>query len=268
MKTLTKEHHELKISYLRYRLERVPHGYIDQFRGKPAVYVYYDPDNPKTTLRSKARYYTDSPTGKIYVQRIQEYIELKSQYDYYVTKWNSTYVEPPRKIKFPLRSITPRRLKTELDREFFERAVPNQNLNESPVKMPYKGQIFHSKNEIAGVKAVESFGYDFKTEVLVDLARYNKNDLPCVIFPDLLFYVPEIDKVIIMEVDGALDSEGYAVKSYGTTIKLLLAGLVEGKDFIVIRMADGRVFHPEIFDDMITMAINASIKELDLEFED
>ena len=73
---------------------------------------------------------------------------------------------------------------------------------------------------------------------------------------------PEIEKIIILEIDGAIDSPTYESKSYRTTAKMVIAGLVEGKDFVVVRIGRPKWIDAKQIESMISAAIEASINDI------
>ena len=94
--------HAVKLEYLRLKLEKMPHGYFCSRRGRRAVAITYDPANPKCPSRSSRVYYTSTKRGKIYSEVINNYLNIKSEYDYLLSGWNSTYVIAPPRVKFPI----------------------------------------------------------------------------------------------------------------------------------------------------------------------
>ena len=162
------------------------------------------------------------------------------------------YTTAPRKIEFPLI----KRRRDLLTREFFEEAAPNQNSYENEEPYEFKGQLFRSKNEVIAAQVIDELGYEFKTEIKVVFDKFSY------ICPDLTFYVPEADKVILLEIDGAIENEFYETKSYKTTAKLVVNGYVEGKDFVVVRVCRGNDIDPEQIRKMILSAIDASIDDI------
>ena len=258
---ISKEHHELKIAYLKDQINKLPHGYFGRWNGQPVVYVNYDPDNPKIDRNHKRRFLATSPKGIRYGKLIEQYTELKNLLDMYVKLWNATYIQKPREITYPLRKKRP----DPISIEFFEMAEINQNneknennenneKNYTPIE--YNGQILRSKNELIGCKVLEEFGFAYKVEVRLDFDQFNYT------YPDFIFYVPEIEKIIILEIDGAIDSPTYESKSYRTTAKMVIAGLVEGKDFVVVRIGRPKWIDAKQIESMISAAIEASINDI------
>jgi len=252
MREISKQHHELKIAWFQDQISKLPHGYFGTWRGVPVVYVTSDPGNPKISWRSKRRHLTGTKKGREYADKIGSYIELRAQLEQLTRQWNATYVQKPRKIAFPLHKSRP----DPLTREFYEHAVPNSNPMEPDKTIEYNGHLFRSKNEVIAAQVVESLGYSYKTEVEINLRNSNR------LFPDNSFYVPEVDKVIVLEVDGSIESPSYVSKSYRSTAKMVISGMVEGKDFVVIRLKDGYDIDPVQIRHMILSAIDAAAGDI------
>ena len=249
---MSKRHMELKINYLRYRLSIIPHGFFGNYYGNAVVYVFYDPDDASISRCNKKRYFCSSKRGKKATEQIKEYVELKGQLDLLLKEWKAQYQGEPRNIAFPLfkRRIGP------LDYDFFVRAEPNQVEHRDDKVIDHKGQELFSKNEEVVAQILEKMGYEFKAGVFLDLDKFTHRR------PDFLFYVPEIDKVFLIEVDGALDKESYVTKSYFSTASCITNGFVEMKDFVVIRIGHGYEINSEQIEGMLWAAIDMAIDDI------
>ena len=108
--------------------------------------------------------------------------------------------------------------------------------------MIYKGQHFRSKNEIIACQIIEEMGYQFKTEVEIrDVAMDRKtgNMREVLLFPDVSFLVPEINKIVMLEIDGAMDNDDYRVKAEMRRKNYIESGFEEGKDVLFYRISSG-----------------------------
>ena len=249
---MSKRHMELKINYLRYRLSIIPHGYFASFKGNSVVYVFYDPDDSIISRSNKRRYSCSSKRGKKLSEQIKEYVELKGQLDLLLKEWKTQYQGEPRIIVFPLF----KRRTGPLDHAFFMKAEPNQVTPTDGKVIDHKGQELLSKNEEIVALVLEKMGYEFKSGIFLDLGKYTH------MHPDFLFYVPEIDKVILIEVDGALDKDYYVGKSYYNTSSCITKGFVEMKDFVVIRIGHGHEINSEQIEGMLWAAIDLAIDDI------
>ena len=249
---MTRRHMEFKINYLRHRLSLLPHGYFSSYKGRDVVYVTYDPDNDSVSRDNRRRYFCGTRRGKALSEQIKEYVELKGQLDLLLKDWKLLYNGEPRKISFPLT----KRREGPIGYEFFIKAIPNQVIPQDGHIIDHKGHDLISKNEEAVSLILEKMGYPYKCGVNIRFDRYNS------IHPDFLFYVPEIDKVFMVEIDGAMDQGSYVTKSYHTTASCIVNGFVEMKDFVVIRIGHGYEINSEQIEWMLWAAIDAAINDI------
>ena len=84
-------------------------------------------------------------------------------------------------IEYPLR----KKRRTGLTSEFFRNAKSNANpFHPEELKIEYKGQWFRSKNEMSAAQIIESMGYDFKSEVHVQIKGSENEHYPTVFDPE------------------------------------------------------------------------------------
>ena len=249
---ISKRHLELKIAYLRWQISQMPHGFVRAKNGREIIYVFYDPKDPTVNRDHKRRYFASSHRGKAIIGQIMKYAELKVQLDELMKIWKMTYCSAPREICFPLI----KHISDMFDHEFYMKAIPDQNPREADNPIEYNGHIFFSKNEVIVAQILEKVGYEYKPQVLIEFDRFTK------FFADFIFYVPEVDKVIILEVDGALDKTDYITKSYHNTSACVINGLVEMKDFVVIRIGDPYSIDVQQIENMIYYAVDAAIDDI------
>ena len=256
--SLSQKHHELRLAYLQHLMSQMPNGYFGIVNGRAVVYITHDPMDAKVNAQKRRRFYTTTKKGAHWARAIDEYLTLKIEYDELLQDWKRKYVVPPRKIKFPLKK---RRMDL-ISSEFFERAKANQCTKKNFHPKVHKGQVFRSKNELAGCTALDNYGYEYKTEIRLLFDEFTE------LFPDLPFYVPELDKVFVMEIDGALEHVVYRGHSTGRTEVYLMNGYVEGKDLITVRYTDPYDLDVEQIRHLIKAAIDAAIDDLIIEEEE
>lgn len=251
------KNNELKISYLKDKISKLPHGSFVPIRGLLYVVVTYDPFEPAVNSKNRRRYRITSNKGRFYTPLIEEYIKLKKELNELEYRWNLIYRFPPRQIEYPLK----KRKYSIFDGDFFDNAVSNSN--GLPVEHPieYKGMIFRSKNELLTCQLIESKGYKVKVEPLVGSSFDT-------LFPDIVFKVPEQYKCIGLEIDGALDREQYAYKSRNRRKGYLEKGFQIGKDIVFLDLADPHSFYPELFETQIRLAVEASLDDIVFPGED
>ena len=249
---MSKRHHEYRIAYIRHKLSSIAHGFFSTFRGRPVVCIFYDPNNPKINSDHKGRYGVFSNKGKIYSDQVNQYLPLKAELDALLKNWRSKYIMPPRDITFPLK----KKRKDILNKEWFDASEEHQNPYENDYHIDYKGHKLRSKNEQIAYQLIDGMGYDQKSEIHLKFRQFDG------FYPDDTFYVPEIDKVFILGIEGAIDKPDYASKSHRETVMCITNGLVEMKDFIMLRLPDARTIDSSQIEVLIRAAIEASIDDI------
>ena len=236
---------QLQISYLNYRLNQLPQGWIGSYQKREAVIVFSDPKNPKVTNMSRRRYYLNSKKGSYYQRKLQERVYIEAELQILKNQWHMTYIGEPEIIPFPLKKS---RFCGILTQQFRE-GLPNQN-TEYKAKNPiiYKGQTLRSKNELLAIQEIENMGFEWKTEIHFRFGKYN-------FYPDVVFYVPYIDKPIALELDGMMDKDDYYEHAEDRRRKYLKCGFAENKDVIFFRLHNEYDFNAE--------DLRALIKEAD-----
>ena len=248
------KHHELKISYLKYRISNMPHGKFGMKGGHKVIYITYDPNDKTICANHKRVVRIDSEDGRFYAPVITEYLRLQRQLDNLTSLWSSMYWKDPRQADYPLNKIR----NTGLNTDYFNKAKPNQNpYKPEELTIEYKGQWFRSKNELSAAQAVEAMGYRFKSEIHVVGSKKNFDH-----FPDVSVEVPELDLMIMSEIDGAMDKESYRIKSVNRQNDYFEDGFREFKDVVFIRMLDSGTFDASEYQTLIRMAIETNIDDL------
>ena len=248
----TMKHLELRLSYLKHQMTLFPKGYYGSHHGKSILCVY-PLDGPHKGLRRE--YLVNSRNGRRYVPLVNEYIKLEQEYSALIKLWNSRYKIPPRTIQFPLKKKT----HDPIPYDSFGELIPYQNPR--PYKCRYKaaGHIVRSKNEAVVVSLINEMNYRLLCEPAVNLGRYYDN------YPDIVFEVPEVQKIFVIEVDGAMDDEADCQKAETRRETYVRMGFREMKDVVFIRLTndDGGVpLDVEYIRQMILAAINMSIEDL------
>lgn len=251
---LSIKHHELKIAYLKHRIANMPHGKFGTKGGRKVIYITFDPNDKSIDIYHKRVVRIDSDEGRLYMPVISEYLRLQRQLDNLTDLWDSIYWKEPRQIEYPLKKVR----KTGLNVDYFNRAAPNQNpYKPEELRIEYKGQWFRSKNELSAAQAAESLGYRFKSEILVIGPKKNYEH-----FPDVSVEVPELDLMIMSEIDGAMDKESYRIKSVNRQNDYFEDGFREFKDVVFIRMLDSGTFDASEYRTALRMAIETNIDDL------
>ena len=190
--------HAVKLEYLRLKLEKMPHGYFCSRRGRRAVAITYDPANPKCSSRSSRVYYTSTKRGKIYSEVINNYLNIKSEYDYLLSGWNSTYVIAPPRVKFPIKQYHDPH---HMNNAYYEAQKEKQGkyVPDNPTISEY-GE-FKSKNELMAATALKQMDIPFKYETELYIEETDEK-----INPDFLINFFEIDRCSYLEALGMNDT--------------------------------------------------------------
>ena len=251
---ISRRHHEIKISYLKYRIRNMIHGYFGKRGGHNVVYITYDPTNRSIKPDHKRILRIDTEEGRIAAEAVTEYIEKKAELQYLMELWNATYCREPREIQYPLRKVR----KNIFNSQYFKDAKPNMNdYKREELKIEYKGQWFRSKNEMSAAQIINEMGYKFKSEIHVALAHSDLDH-----FPDVSFDVEELDLMMMAEIDGKLDKGNYRLKSMERQYGYFDDGFREFKDIVFMRLSDPTVFDPEHFKMLVYAAIEANIDDV------
>ena len=244
--------HELLISYYEKRIAELPHGHFGIYRTRPVVYVTYDPLDGSINAYNKKRLYTDTANGECYAVLISEYQDLCNKLNALTEEWNLICKCAPRKLKYPLKKT----VRSIFTSEFFDSAA--EGANPIPIEHPieYKGHLLRSKNEMLGCIILEKFGYEYKIEIAVG------NDPFGMLYPDITFKVPEQERCIGIEINGALDRIKYANRSVNRHKGYLDLGLRISKDIIFVDIADASSFYADVFETQVKLAVMAGIDDI------
>ena len=242
----------MKISYLKYRLSQILQGYYGNHRGYRAIYITHDPTDNEINNQHKRIIKLDSKQGQLIRPIIEESMRLQSELEYLESKWRIEYNGEPRIIKYPLKRLR----QPPYNSEFFKNAKINSNTYKpEALKIIYKGQKFRTKNELSAAQVVESLGYEYKSEIHIAGDHYDH-------YPDVSVNIPELDLMLMSEIDGAMERSNYKLKSIERQYEYFDDGFCEFKDIVFLRMTDSQVFDPEAYKTLIRTAIEVNINDL------
>ena len=243
---------ELLINYYAKRLRDLPQGYLGYEGGNPIVCVLYDPMVQSCERSKRHRYRLNTPKGRYWAAMIKEYLTVKTKLDELIRQWNLLYRGKPRQIDFPL----VKRSENMFTSSLFDKA--KENANPIPIEHPieYKGHILRSKNELLGCQILERLGYEYKVEIAVGNDPYN------MLYPDLTFKVPEQERCIGVEINGALDKAKYSERYFSRQKQYIGYGLMISKDIIFVDMANPNSFYAELFETQVRVAVLAGLDDI------
>ena len=197
--------HAVKLEYRRLKLEKMPHGHYISRKDKTIVVITYDPENAKYNSRHPRTLYVTSKLGKIYSEKINNYLRLKQEYDALLSDWNSRYRFAPPRIEFPIRQYYDPHL---MNNDFYNKEPERcgKYISDNPTVSEH-GEL-KSKNELMGADLLKEMGIPFKYETSVYFEETGET-----INPDYLVNFFEIDRCAYLEVLGMNDKTDYSVKT-------------------------------------------------------
>ena len=250
--------HAVKLEYRRIKMQEIIHGYFSTKLGNSVVVITYDPNNAKYCSKKPRVLRVTSKRGRQYIDEINRYLSLKSEYDSLLKSWNETYAFPPPKVKFPIKYSYDIH---KLDSEYFKQQKENRGryVPDNPTVSEFG--IFKSKNELMTADVLADLGIPFKyeTELYVEEANEKIN-------PDFLLDFYEIDRCSYLEVLGMNDKFSYAAS---TTVKITSYSMGKyrpGREVIYVHLYDKQNFDKTYLVGQILSAYNCLIPDSALEW--
>ncbi|MBP5180538.1 MAG: hypothetical protein J6127_04515 [Clostridiales bacterium] len=231
---------------------KLPHGRPENHRGRPVIAVTYDPNDKTVTPKHTKRYVITTKEGRLYEKLTREAEQIRHTLAELEYEWNSTYRHEPVNIKFPLH----KKSYTGITKDEFMNGKPNQNKREFDNEIFYNGQRLRSKNEIVVCQAFEKMGYEYKAELLIQRDEFYS------FAPDLTYYIKELEKPVALEIDGAMDKDGYFEKATDRKKYYVKKGFKEFKDVVFFRLNDGRSFDYDRLEAIINATILANLNDI------
>lgn len=250
--------HAVKLEYLRLKLEKMPHGYFCSRRGRSAVAITYDPGNPKCSKRSSRVFYTSTKRGQLYSEVINNYLNIKREYDYLLTGWNSTYGIAPPRVKFPIKQYYDPH---HMDNAYFNAKKEKQGkyVPDNPTVSEF-GE-FKSKNELMAATALNQMGIPFKYETELYFEETDEK-----INPDFLVNFFEIDRCCYLEVLGMNDKGDYSVRTSSKINGYSKGEYRPGREVIYVLLYDKHNFDGVYFMQQVLSAFDSMIPDSALEW--
>ena len=250
--------HAVKLEYLRLKLEKMPHGYFNRRRGQSVVVVTYEPDNPKCSSKRPRIFFTSTKRGKLYTEIINGYLNIKKEFDYLLTRWNSTYCFAPPRVKFPIKQFHDPHL---MNNEYYNSKEDNlgKYVPDNPTISEY-GE-FKSKNELMAATALKQMDIPFKYETELYIEETDEK-----INPDFLINFYEIDRCSYLEVLGMNDKGDYAVRTSAKINSYSRGEYRPGREVIYVLMYDKYNFDEVYFIQQVLSAFDSMIPDSALEW--
>ncbi len=245
--------HAVKLEYRRQKLEQMPHGHFNVRKGKANVVVTYDPDNPKLTPKKPRTLYVTSKLGKIYSEKINEYLNLKAEYDALLNDWNSRYRLAPPRIVFPIKQYA--------DPHFMNNDYYNRQPERCGKYIPDNPTVsehgdLKSKNELMGADLLKEMGIPFKYETEVFFTETEET-----VNPDYLVNFIEIDRCSYLEILGMNDKPDYSARTASKIFVFSKEKYRPGREVIYVLLYDKSNFDKDYFVSQVLAAFNDMIPD-------
>ena len=251
--------HAVKLEYRRLKLANMPHGSFKERRGKNIVVITFDPDDPKATPRCPRRLTISTKRGKEYAEKINNYLELKQEYDLLLNSWYSMYSFAPPRVKFPIKQFSDPH---KMNNEFFVQAADRcgSYVPDNPTVSDH-GDL-KSKNELMGADLLKLMDIPFKYETEVYLPAVDET-----INPDYLVNFYEIDRCAYLEILGMNDKVDYTLRTATKVTGFSKELYRPGREVIYVHVYDRNNFDRDYFVSQVLSAFNDMIPDSALDWE-
>ncbi|MCR5684350.1 MAG: hypothetical protein K6G81_02875 [Lachnospiraceae bacterium] len=249
----------VKLEFRRQLLERMPKGFCKIINGIQYVIITTDPDNPKYNARHSRKIMTSSKLGKKYSEKINDYLNLKSEYDSLLNIWKSTYSFSPPRVVFPI--IQPYDPHC-MNNDYFNKQLDKQGkyIPDNPTISEHG--VLKSKNEQIGADILKRLGIPFKYETEIYLPAIGDT-----INPDYLVNFYEIDRCAYLELLGMNDRIDYSVRSATKITGFSKDKYRPGREVIYVHVYDKYNFDESYFTSQVLSAFNDLIPDSALIWE-
>lgn len=243
----------VKLEYRRLLLEKIPHGYFCVRQGINKVVITYDPDDPKINSKHPRPLYVSSKTGKKYIDSINSYLKIKSEYDELLSMWRSRYVFAPPRVKFPIIQFSDPH---KMNNEYFNSKQDNCGVYKSKNPTISDHGDLKSKNELIAGELLKAMDIPYKYET--ELHLYSTDET---IDPDYLVNFYEIDRCAYVEILGMSEKIGYSMRTANKITGFSLDTYRPGREIIYIVLYDKYNFDSEYFISQVLSAFNDMIPD-------
>ena len=245
--------HAVKLEYRRLELQRIPHGYFTDWRGKSTVVVTYDPERPEVSSKRPRRLRVTSKRGKQYVEKINLYIKKKAEYEDLLNRWNAMYSFSPPGVKFPIKQYSDPH---GMNNDYFSRQAERCGYYEPKIPTVSDHGDLKSKNELFGADLLKMMDIPFKYETEIYLKAIDDT-----INPDYLVNFYEIDRCSYLEILGMNDRVDYSLRSATKITGFSKEMYRPGREVIYVHVYDKFNFDREYFVSQVLSAYNDMIPD-------
>ena len=222
--SIPREYLSLKINYCRQQLELLPEIKLQVHN--------VNGEKVKRISLGNHRYNLDSDTGKELYHNWLLRDHIKRQLQIYEAVWDSNFKGiplpecAPHKVKRTLCVDATNRIT--LDKAYFDSLENDANKEyPKPLDYPFNGIYYRSAAEREIAIFYTEMGIPFKYEPAVTI-----KDVPTIIYPDFVIYIPELDNCKFHEHFGMKDSARYLKITSNKYYNYTNAGLVPELDII------------------------------------
>lgn len=245
--------HAVKLEYRRQLLLSIPNGYFKSIKGRNYVLITYDPDMPNISKSHPRRLIVTTKLGRIYSEKIREYLKIKAEYDSLFIEWKSRYQSNPPYVRFPVKQFYDPH---QMNNEFFRRQIAHTGkyVTDNPTMSEHG--IFKSKNEQMSADLLTRLDIPFKYETSVYLQEIDET-----INPDYLVNFYEIDRCAYLEILGLSDKLKYSVTTATKIYGFSKQQYRPGREIIYIFLYDKYNFDEEYFIVQVLSAYDSMIPD-------
>jgi len=191
---------------------------------------------------------------------ITRYLKVKTEYDYLLDLWLSTYCFAPPRVKFPV--VTSHSFH-EMNNEYFNEQQENRGKYE-PENPTYSDHgVLKSKNELMSAELLDRMGIPFKYETELHIGEVDKT-----INPDFLISFYEIDRCFYLEVLGMNDKGDYSVKTATKLYDYSKGKYRSGREVIYMILCDKSNFDSDYFVNLVMATFDNMIPDDALDWGD
>lgn len=231
---LSFEHARIRLDYLKRRIRYLPQGHVHLLESRDKKYktVWIKSYKSHPELEHKYHRTTRSP-GSDLLPLVNTSTKIRSE----ITDIESRLEElreAERRINKNAYRYEPRRMGLEFYKEL--KATEDSNPYPKPkVTYEHNGILMRSKGEKLLAEHLDELGYQYAYEP--ELKLKNKK-----IYPDFALYIPEIDKVILIEYMGAWSKEDYVYDAGEKFKELTRNNFIPSRDVIYVCESDNSSF--------------------------
>ena len=246
----SKNYLSVKISHLNYQIKKLPYGRYGTYRGKEVIYIISSPSDPNISWRNHRRYQVNTKRGRKYSEEVTKSNLFRKELESVISEWDKNYKGTPPVLPVPIK-----RAKGKMNYDFFAASEGEQNKEDSPEMIEYKGIKFRSKNEVIAAQVLDKLNIEYKVEPKLILDGK-------LMFPDFIIGVQEVDKAAYVEIFGKMDDYEYVDTNAKRNARYIRAGLRQGRDYIPFYTCNSKTFDVEAFEKQILAWLELAAEDI------